>query len=140
MNPLLELRGQPGQAFGSFLAPSSGKTLFKLQGNRLIIETKLSLDLEIKRTVIRVKEIGTVQLNEGPYWILLILGIFLSLPLLNFSPVGLIGIAILILFFFLKQRSFLVYANGLVHVVFYKDRDQELAENFALSLLQVADQ
>jgi hypothetical protein len=132
MNPLLELRGQPGQAIGTFLVPGSGKTLFTLKGNRLIIETQLSWNLEKKRTVIRVKEISVVELNEGRYWILLILGILLLTVV--------IGIFLIIAFFFLKQRSLLVYTNGLAWVVFYKPRDQELAENFALSLLQVADQ
>jgi hypothetical protein len=132
MNPLLELRGQPGQTFGGFLVPGSGKTLFTLKGNRLSIETKLSWDLEKKRTVVRVKAISVVELNEGRYWILLVLGILL-IPIF-------VGIIPIIAFFFMKQRSLLVYANGLAWVVFYKPRDQELAENLALSLLQVADQ
>ena len=132
MNPLLELRGQPGQAVGALLVPGSGKTSFTLKGNRLIIQSQLSWNLEKKRTVIRVKEISAVELNEGRSWILLILGILLLTVV--------IGIFLIIAFFFLKQRSLLVYANGLAWVVFYMPRDQELAENFALSLLQMADQ
>lgn len=132
MNPSLEMRGTPGQAVGAFLVPGSGKTLFKIHGNRLVIDTKLSWNLERTYTVVRAKEIGTVGLNEGRYWLLLVLGILLL--------VVFIGIIPLIAFFFMKQRSLVVYANGLAWVLFYKPRDQELAENFATTLLQVADQ
>ena len=64
MNPLLELRGQPGQAVGALLVPGSGKTSFTLKGNRLIIQSQLSWNLEKKRTVIRVKERVTEDEEE----------------------------------------------------------------------------
>ena len=134
MNPLLELRGKAGKVINGFLVPISGNSFcqFTLRGNRLLIESIQSGKLEKKRTIIRVKSIDAVELTEGRYWLLLIVGISLLFIF--------IGIIFIIAFFMMKQRSLVVYVNGLAWVLFYHPRDQELAENFATALLQVADQ
>lgn len=97
--PLAEISGRPGIAWGNVIVPASGRSKIKIKvlGDMLQTNIDLAYGLEKKEIITPIVDVKSVEISEGRLWWLLGLG-FTTLFLYF------IGVIFIILFFVIKQR------------------------------------
>lgn len=125
-----EINGRPGQVWGNFVSPASGKATMRIEGDMLRTITRTAYGLEKKEVHTRIQNIDSVELVEGRLWWLLFVGIF--------TLVWIIGIVFIVLFFMLKQNWIVVHTPCANLILFYKKTEN--VQGFCTSLLNLTRQ
>lgn len=129
--PLAEINGRPGIAWGNVIVPASGRSKIKIKvlGDMLQTNIDLAYGLEKKEIITPIVDVKSVEISEGRLWWLLGLG-FTTLF------VYFIGVIFIILFFVIKQRWIVVYTSSINLVLFYS-KNTGTIEQFRHTVLSI---
>ena len=111
-----EITGRPGKVFGNVFVPSSGSITVKIVGDTL--QTTLRSGMEQTNSWVRIQNVDSVEIVESPEYLLLALGISLTLAglgaLAGSLLLGLLflagGIACIVYAFINKRRLLAIYS------------------------------
>ncbi|MCA6553994.1 MAG: hypothetical protein ACK5EU_17615 [Pseudanabaena sp.] len=145
-----EITGSCAQVWNGVIIPSNGVISVKIDGNNLSATIKSGLEKKDSRT--RIQNIDSVEIHTAPIYLLLAIGIGLSVigligwistfsngnsPMLAFVLL-LAGIAAIVLSILNKQRYMAIYSLRYTIVLFMKG-SPELYQQFAARVMAVAD-
>lgn len=125
-----EISGKPGQVWGNVVIPASGTATMKIVGDTLCTITRTSYGLEKREIHTRIQKIDSVELVEGRFWWLLILGIA--------TAVWLIGIIFIVLFFVFKQQWIVIH-SPCSHLILFYNKNEDV-QSFCKNLLALSRQ
>lgn len=133
--PTKELKGKPGKIWNGMALPAGGKSSFTIEDDFLVAKAVTTFGLETKTTYAKLADIGSIELCQGRLWWLIGFGItIISFASgIRINALALLGLFVIVLFFFLKQRSIVVYCKTVTLILFYEKQPD--AEAFKDTLL-----
>lgn len=145
-----EITGSCAQVWNGVIIPSNGVISVKIDGKNLSASVKSGLEKKDSRT--RIQNIDSVEIHTAPIYLLLAIGIGLTVigliewiatlsngssPMLAFILL-LAGIAAIVLSILNKQRYMAIYSLRYTIVLFMKG-SPELYQQFATRVMALAD-